>query len=96
LAPGLVIIGHIQQPGIVDVQYMARSIKRNQARGVIVFRHPPTYNVKIRAIHGEVELVQAENLKGKVKELERRFKSEGYSVVIKNLTDVRDGMRDPM
>jgi len=52
--------------------------------------------VKIRALHGEVELVQAEDLKGKVKELERQFKSKGCNVVITNLTDVRDGMRDPM
>ena len=96
MAPGLVIIGYIQRPGIVDVQYVAQNIRRNQARGIIVFRHPPTYNVKIRALHGEVELVQAEDLKGKVKELERQFKSKGCNVVIKNLTDVRDGMRDPM
>ena len=93
---GFVIIGYIPQPGIVDVQYMARSIKRNDARGIVVFRNPPAYNVKIRALHGVVELIQAENIKAKAKELEADFKSRGYGVIVKNLTDVRDGMRDPM
>jgi hypothetical protein len=96
LLSGLVIIGYIPQPGIVDVQYMAKSIKRNNGRGIIVFRNPPTYNVKIRALHGEVELVQAENIKARARELETEFKSRGYGVVVKDLTDVRNGMRDPM
>ena len=96
MAPGLVIIGYIRQPGIVDVQYMAQNIRRNEARGIIVFRDPPTYNVRIRALHGEVELIEARNFKKKAQELEARFKEEGYNVVRKNLMDVRDGMRDPM
>ena len=96
MATGLVIIGYIAQPGILDVQYMAQIIRRNAARGIIIFRKPPTYNVKIRALHGDVELIEAKNLKKKAKELENRFKEEGYGVVLKNLMDVRDGMRDPM
>jgi len=96
LVSGFVIIGYITQPGIVDVQYVAQNIKRKGARGLIVFRNPPTYNVNIRALHGDVELIQAENIRGRVRKLNRQFKAEGYSVVIKDLMDVRDGMRDPM
>ena len=96
MAPETVMIGYIKQPGILDVQYMAQNIRRNRVRGIIVFRTPPTYNVNIRAIHGEVELVQAEKLSDEVKRLSARFKARGYDVVVKNLMDVRDGMRDPM
>ena len=96
LAPGTVIIGYIKQPGILDIQYMAQNIRRNKVRGIIVFQTPPTYNVNIRAIHGEVELVQAKKISDKVKGLSTRFKAQGYDVIVKNLMDVRDGMRDPM
>ncbi len=96
MAPETVMIGYIKQPGILDVQYMAQNIRRNGVRGIIVFQTPPTYNVNIRAIHGEVELVQAKNVSDEVKKLGTRFKARGYDVVVKNLMDVRDGMRDPM
>ena len=96
MGPRLVIIGYIRQPGILDVQYMAQNIRRNKARGIIVFHTPPTYNVNVRAIHGDVELTQAENIAEEVKKLSARFKTKGFDVVVKNLMDVRDGMRDPM
>lgn len=96
MGSGIVIIGYITQPGIVDVRYVAQNIKRKDARGLIVFRNPPTYNVNIRALHGNVELIQAENIRDRVRKLNRRFKAEGYNVVIKDLSEVRDGMRDPM
>ncbi len=96
MAKGLVIIGYIIRPGIVDVQYVARSVRRNEARGFIVHRTPPTYNVKIKALHGDVELIESDNVKKKAQELESRFRKMGYNVVLKNLLDVRDGMRDPM
>jgi len=96
VATALVIIGYIRQPGILDVQYMAQNVRRNDARGIIVFRDSPTYNVKIRALHGDVELIEAGNFKKKARELEEHFKKRGCSVVLKNLMDVRDGMRDPM
>ena len=94
--PTLVLIGYIRRPGILDVQYMAQNIRRKNARGIIVFQDPPTYNVGIRALHGNVELVQAGNIRAKARELEDSFRREGYDVVIRNLMDVRDGMRDPM
>ena len=96
MGPRLVIIGYIRQPGILDVQYMAQNIQRNKARGIIVFQNPPTYNVNVRAIQGDVELTQAENIAEEVKKLSTRFKTKGFDVVVKNLMDVRDGMRDPM
>ena len=96
LAPETVIIGYIKQPGILDVQYMAQNIRRNKVRGIIVFQTPPTYNVNIRAIHGDVELVPAGKVSDEVKKLSAQFKAKGYDVVVKNLMDVRDGMRDPM
>ena len=91
-----VMIGYVPRPGIVDVQYMARNIARKGGRGIIVFRDSPTYNVKIKALHGDVELVEAKRVKRKVKELGAHYKGRGFSIVIKDLGEVRDGMRDPM
>ncbi len=96
MSSGLVFIGYIPQPGIVDVQYMAQNIRRTKGRGIIVFQTPPTYNVQIRALHGDVELIRTPNIKKKIKELEGSFREAGHTVILKNLMDVRDGMRDPM
>ncbi len=61
-----------------------------------MFQNPPTYNVKIRDLHGDAELIQTDDIQTKVKDLENSFRREGFDVVIRNLMDVRDGMRDPM
>ena len=53
-------------------------------------------NVKIKALHGDIELVEAKRVKRKVKEPGAQFKDRGFSVVIKDPEEVRDGMRDPM
>ncbi len=95
MTTGTAIIGYIRQPGLVDVQYMARNVAQG-ARGIIVSNIEAVYTVKIRALHGDVELIETKNIKKKVKELEAILKARGYRVVIKDLWDVRDGMRDPM
>ena len=87
-------VGYVEQPGIVDVQYMAQNIVRKSARGVIVYQKPPADNVVDMAKQRGVPLFQAENLTKKVKELESRYKAEGFSVNVKDLTEVRNIMRD--
>ena len=87
-------IGYVDQPGVVDIQYMAQNISRKGANGIIVFHTPPVDNVIDMAKQQGVPLLQADNLTEKVKELESRYKAEGFSVSVKDLTEVRDIMRD--
>jgi len=87
-------IGYVEQPGIVDIQYMAQNISRKGASGIIVFHTPPVDNVMNMAKQRGVPLLQAGNLTEKVKELESQYKAEGFIVKVKDLTEVRDIMRD--
>jgi hypothetical protein len=87
-------VGYVEQPGIVDVQYMAQNMGRKNASGIIVYRKPPADNVMDMAKQRGVPLLQAENLTAKIKELEAHYKKEGYSVKIRDLTEVRNLMRD--
>ena len=88
------IIGYIEQPGIVDVQYMAQNISRKNASGILVYQKQPADNVTEMAKEKGVPLLQAEDLKVKVKELESRYKKEGFNVKIRDLSEVRNLMRD--
>ena len=87
-------IGIIDQPGIVDIQYMAQNLARKNVNGIIVFLRLPADNVTDMAKEKGVPLLQAEDLKLKVKELESHYKAEGFNVKIKDLTEVRNLMRD--
>ncbi len=87
-------VGYVVQPGIVDIQYMAQNLNRKNASGIIVYRTPPTDNVMDMAKEQGVPLLQAVELKAKVKELESLYKTEGYNVIIKDLTEVRNLMKD--
>ncbi len=87
-------VGYVEQPGIVDIQYMAQNMGRKNASGIIVYRKPPADNVMDMAKQQGVPLLQAENLTAKIKELETHYKAEGYNVKIRDLTEVRNLMRD--
>ncbi len=87
-------IGVIEQPGIVDIQYMAQNLSRKNVNGIIVYQKPPADNVTDMAKQKGVPLLQAEDLKTKVKELESHYKAEGFNVKIKDLSEVRNLMRD--
>ncbi len=87
-------IGFSEQPGIVDIQYMAQNISRKNSSGIIVYRVPPAENVTEMAKQKGVPLLQAEDLKAKVKELETLYKGEGFNVKIRDLSEVRNLMRD--
>lgn len=89
-----IFIGYVEQPGIVDVQYMAQNILRRGASGIIVFHTPPVDNVMDMAKQRGVPLLQAENLMEKVKEIESSYKAKEFNVKIRDLTEVRDIMRD--
>ena len=41
-----------------------------------------------------VQLIQAEDIVGKARELESHYKAEGFTVKLRNLMDIRDMMRD--
>ncbi len=88
-------LGYVEQPGIVDVQYMSQNIQRKNARGVIVYKISPADNVIKMAKQLGVPLLQADKkLSEKVKELGASYKAEGYNVKIRDLTEVRNLMRD--
>ncbi len=87
-------IGYTEQPGIVDIQYMAQNISRKNSSGLIVYQIPPADNVTEMAKQKGVPLMQAEDPRAKVKELESRYKEEGFNVKIRDLSEVRNLMRD--
>jgi hypothetical protein len=89
-----IFVGFIGQPGIVDVQYMAQNSLRKKAGGIIVFNDPPADNVASLANQKGIQLIQAEDIAGKAKELETHYKAEGFNVTLRNLLDIRDMMRD--
>ena len=89
-----IFVGFIEQPGIVDVRDMAQNSSRKNADSIIVFNVPPADNVAAMANQQGVQLIQAEDIAGKVKELEAHYKAEGFTVKLRNLLDVRDMMRD--
>ena len=88
-------LGYVEQPGIVDIQYMSQNIQRKNANGIIVYRTPPAENVMEMAQELGVPLLQADKkLADKVRELEASYKAEGYNVKLRDLTEVRNLMRD--
>ncbi len=87
-------VGYVKQPGIVDIQYMAQNMARKNASGIILYQQPPADNVIAMAKERGVPLLKAKDLKAKLKELESRYKSEGYNVKIRDLTEVRNLMKD--
>ncbi len=89
-----IFVGFIEQPGIVDVQYMAQNGSRKNADSIIVFSVPPADNVAAMANQQGVQLIQAEDIAGKARELESHYKAEGFTVKLRNLMDIRDMMRD--
>ena len=89
-----IFVGFIDQPGIVDVQYMAQNSSRKNADSIVVFNVPPADNVADMANQQGVQLIQAQDIAGKAKELEAHYKAEGFTVKLRNLMDIRDMMRD--
>jgi hypothetical protein len=89
-----IFVGFIEQPGIVDIQYMAQNSSRKNADSIIVFNLPPAGNVTDMANQQGVQLIQAEDIAGKAKELETHYKAAGFTVKLRNLLDIRDMMRD--
>ena len=87
-------VGYVEQPGIVDIQYMAQNMGRKNSSGIIIYQKSPTDNVLEMAKEKGVPLLHADNLTSKVKELEAHYKAEGYNVKIRDLTEVRNLMRD--
>ena len=87
-------IGFIEQPGIVDIQYMEQNISRRNSSGILVHHKPPVDNVMEMAKQKGVPLLQTEDLKAKVKELESHYKADGFNVKIRDLSEVRNLMKD--
>ncbi len=87
-------IGFTEQPGIVDIQYMAQNLSRKGSSGIVVYEKTPAENVTSMAKEKGVPLLQADDVKAKVKELESLYKSDGFNVKIRDLSEVRNLMRD--
>ena len=89
-----IFIGYIEQPGIVDVQNLYQHAKRKGAESIIVYKATPTDNVLAMAQDKGHQMIQADDYKSEAKKLEKKYQSEGYTVFLKDLTQIRDSMRD--
>jgi len=94
MAEKSVFIGYIEKPGIVDVQNLYQNASRKNAESIIVYKEAPTDNVMTMAKDKGHQMIQAEDFKKEAEKLEKKYQSDGYSVYLKNLMDIRDSMRD--
>ena len=94
MAEKSIFIGYIEQPGVVDVQNLYQHAKRKEAESIIVYKETPTDNVLAMAKDKGHQMVQADDYKAEAQKLEKKYQSEGYTVFLKDLTQIRDSMRD--
>ncbi|MBW1659518.1 MAG: hypothetical protein JRJ48_03360 [Deltaproteobacteria bacterium] len=94
MAEKIIFIGYIEQPGIVDVQNLYQNASRKDAESIIVYKKAPTENVVKMANDKGHKMVQAEDYKEEAKKLEEKYSSDGYTVYLRDLTEIRDSMRD--
>ncbi len=40
------------------------------------------------------QMIQTDDFKGETQKLEKKYQSEGYTVYLRDLTEIRDSMRD--
>ena len=90
----VIFIGYIEQPGIVDVQNLYQHAKRKNAESIIVYKNEPTEKVVEMAKQKGHQMVPADDFKGEAKKLEEKYKADHYTVFLKDLTEIRDSMRD--
>ena len=94
MAEKTIFIGYIEQPGIVDVQNLYQHASRKNAESIIVYKTTPTDNVLAMARDKGHQMIQADDFKGEAQNLEGKYQSDGYTVFLKDLTQIRDSMRD--
>ena len=94
MAEKIVFVGYIEQPGIVDVQNLYQHAQRKNAESIIVYRKEPTEKVVEMAKQKGHQMIQADDYKEEAKKLEKKYFSDGYSVYLRDLTEIRDSMRD--
>ena len=89
------IVGYGDKIGVVDVQYLEEKKNSMRAEACMVFHKEPVKEaIAEMAKDAGLELVQCDNpsemAMGKVSEL----KKEGFSVFVRDLSELRDIMRD--
>jgi len=94
MAEKTIFIGYIEQPGIVDVQNLYQHASRKNAESIIVYQATPTDNVLAMAKDKGHQMIQTEDYKGEAQKLEKKYQSEEYTVYLRDLTEIRDSMRD--
>ncbi len=94
MAEKVIFIGYIEQPGIVDVQNLYQHASRKGAESIIVYQKTPTDKVLAMAKDKGHQMVQADNYKEEAKKLESKYQADGYTVFLRDLTEIRDSMRD--
>jgi len=94
LAEKIIFIGYIEQPGIVDVQNLYQHASRKGAESIIVYKNTPTEKVLAMAKDKGHQMIQVDNYKEEAKKLETKYQADGYSVYLRDLTEIRDSMRD--
>ena len=78
----------------MDVQNLYQHASRKNAESIIVYRKTPTENVVKMANDKGHKMVQTEDYKEEAKKLEQKYSSDGYTVFLRDLTEIRDSMRD--
>ncbi|RTZ89741.1 MAG: hypothetical protein DSY91_07355 [Deltaproteobacteria bacterium] len=94
MAEKIIFIGYIEQPGIVDVQNLYQHASRKGAESIIVYKNTPTEKVLAMAKDKGHQMIQVDNYKEEAKKLETKYQADGYSVYLRDLTEIRDSMRD--
>lgn len=89
------IVGYGDKMGVVDVRYLGEKFNSMKAETCIAFHKEPVRGaIAEMAKDAGVELVQCDNPSEMAREKTSELKKKGVDVFVRDLSELRDMMRD--